>query len=755
MNTVAAFGFLNNEANGEVGHMRTARHTLWGWLALTVVAVGVAVAIAIRAGTGDVDPGGLALGLVSLMLAMAGLYQATLSQASQDTDTAKIADRLAGHIRQREEEARQRLLGGSDRTIDVEFAFVPSPAHHATGAAPRGTLKDIAAYYRDLRPGRLVITGAPGAGKTVLALQLMLLLLADRAPGAPVPVRLSLSTFDPGRHGLDDWITDQLIRTFQLRPAAAAALVTARLILPVLDGLDEMDAGEAPEGDSRSAAALEAMNGYLHGTTKGQLVLTCRSTTYVALEGANLWAEDASRIDIAPVSPAAAEAFVTARARRPARWEPVLNALHAGRSSPLVQGLSTPWRLTVALAVHDERHPDGSWVRDPVELLALTPQTPERIRDHLLDLFILAASSAGGTTAPYTRTQVHDWLTVLAGYLHTNTISPREVAGRHLSGTDLVLHELWPLTGPHRARTVHVLLTVAVWATIDLPAGLLDAWQVYATNVTLMVLAGLLLGIPPWPVPSRLERASAGTRAARHQLVNGLVGGLFWGGLIVVVDLGNVVGPVAGLAYGSVVGLAGGAMVGAGLAGVLSDAPEARRSHGNASPRGVVRNDLVTGFATGLVVGLGFAPYYWFAGGPVVALGAVLIYMLLFGLGGGRALALLYNRLFRCGFRGALDSLFRPWRVFGPLFRTGAGPALGAAGVRYLAFLLCTRRYWSGQPLPWRLGRFLDWCCEAGLMRTAGIAYQFRHREIQDFLIRGPIQHDPPNRPSSARMTRP
>src|SRR5262249_24102311 len=158
--------------------------------------------------------------------------------------------------------------------------FLPSPAHHATGAAPHGTLEEVATYYHALRPGRLVITGAPGAGKTVLALHLMLLLLADRAPGGPVPVRLSLSTFDPNRNKLDDWLADHLTRPYRLRPTAAAALVDARLILPVLDGLDEMDASETPGRDSRAAAALEAMNSYLYGTTKGQLVLTCRSTPY-------------------------------------------------------------------------------------------------------------------------------------------------------------------------------------------------------------------------------------------------------------------------------------------------------------------------------------------------------------------------------------------------------------------------------------------------------------------------------------------
>ncbi|MFF3404124.1 hypothetical protein ACFYW6_37315 [Streptomyces sp. NPDC002659] len=38
---------------------------------------------------------------------------------------------------------------------------------------------DILEYYRTTRPQRLVITGAAGAGKTVLALELLLALLED------------------------------------------------------------------------------------------------------------------------------------------------------------------------------------------------------------------------------------------------------------------------------------------------------------------------------------------------------------------------------------------------------------------------------------------------------------------------------------------------------------------------------------------------------------------------------------------------
>jgi len=64
------------------------------------------------------------------------------------------------------------------------------------------------------------------------------------------------------------------------------------------------------------------------------------------------------------------------------------------------------------------------------------------------------------------------------------------------------------------------------------------------------------------------------------------------------------------------------------------------------------------------------------------------------------------------------------------------GVVNASAGMRFAAFLLCVRT--GPRALPWRLERFLHWATEAGLMRTAGTAYQFRHRELQDWLARNP-----------------
>ena len=64
------------------------------------------------------------------------------------------------------------------------------------------------------------------------------------------------------------------------------------------------------------------------------------------------------------------------------------------------------------------------------------------------------------------------------------------------------------------------------------------------------------------------------------------------------------------------------------------------------------------------------------------------------------------------------------------------GLATGLTGWQYLALLVCTRR-WSRHRLPWRLGHFLAWSYDAGLIRTAA-SLQFRHRELQDYLARNP-----------------
>ncbi|MDT0310608.1 NACHT domain-containing protein [Streptomyces sp. DSM 44917] len=670
---------------------------------MAVLVLGTAlVLVVVRSGTGDVDPAGALVGAAGLAAGVWAVVLGVQARGWQDSDTAGLADRLAAVVLEAETAVWRGLLGGSDRTIDVPFVHRPAPAHEAAGAAPSGTLREVAGYYRSLRPGRLVVTGAPGAGKTVLALHLMLLLLQDRAPGDPVPVRLPLPGFDPAQHkpdrALAEWVAARLATDYGLRPAAAAALVAARKVLPVLDGLDEMDTDPRPGYRSRAAAALRAMNAYQQGTAKGQLIVTCRTAPYAALEALRVWAHDAARIDIVSLGAGAAWDFLTGRVTDTSRWEGVLDRLAADPAGPLAQGLSTPWRLTLAATVYEQREPaTGVHPRHPGELLDPALDTPDKVRDHLLGLFIPAATAihpAPDGTA-HNPEHVRAWLTTLARYLNTNATTGRTLSGRALPGTDILQHELWPLTGGHRARVIAAAVTGAIPMAAGVAAAAATAEPSAAASAALIpVLWALVSWLTVWPEPGTLDLRRLRTPADRHDLVFRLAFGLMLG-LMLGVTFGFILGVTLGLAVGFPSGLASGLAygLGYGLAFGLMAGFTRPGTVGAVSAKDVLRKAHVFGLAFGLAFGFvsGFA--VGFVSGFAVGLAA--------GLATGLA----------------------------------AGLAAGSVSVRYVVLLWLARRG-SGRWLPWRLGRFLEWCCQAGLMRTAGIAYQFRHRELQDFLAR-------------------
>ncbi|WP_435211452.1 NACHT domain-containing protein [Streptomyces sp. bgisy034] len=675
------------------------------------------------AGTGDVDPLGGIAGSASLV---AGIWAGVMARRTlvwQDTDTAGLADRLAPAVARQEAGVRHRLLGGDVRTIDVGFDFVPAPAGAGAvaGAAPDGTLSAITDYYRALRPGRLIITGAAGGGKTVLALQLMLRLLEDRRPGEPVPVRLSLSGFDLTTQTLEEWITERLVRDFRLKPRAARALVVGRKVVPVLDGLDEMDPEEEPHRTTRpatrAAAALQAMNTYLDGTGLGQLIVTCRSTAYEVLEAGERWAQDAARITIRPITAEVAWDFLAARTGGMDLWEPVMEAIAQEPEGPLARALATPWYLTVAATVYQPSHRGGIPGIAPSELLDPELTTETAIRDHLLRLLVPAATSTA--RGPYTTDQVQAWLGVLAVYLNTNTVTNRSGGGRRLPGTDLVLHELWPLAG-NRPRTLHTYLTLLILALLTVvltSTGREPVVEGALMGVPFALLALLVAAQTFWPAPSRLDWAWL--RNSGNLLGLGLFLVIFGWLVAVLVMMGVTVAFAVAVTVSEFV--AGGfgtvpvvwvLVVFASVIGwmilyafVMAMSVLLVRESFDAGvvssvmPRDVIRADLRAGAVFGTAFG-------------AVAMATVMGMITLWaGIGAG-------------GKAGAVA-------VFGVAAGAWAAPA------RYVAFLLATRQRWaSGRWLPWRLGRFLDWCCGVGLMRTAGVAYQFRHRELQEFLAR-------------------
>jgi hypothetical protein len=701
---------------------------------------------------GDVDPFAAVLGLLALTVGVWGAWLSARALRLQDTHLTNAAGLLAEAVLAVERDARSRLLGVHDKTIDVEFDFLPAEAHNAAGAGPVGHLSEVVAYYGQLRPRRMVITGVPGAGKTVLAVELMLGLLENRAPEDPVPVRLSAAAWNTARP-VEVWLSAHLAEVYRVPDTAARALVAARRVLPVVDGLDEMDNDPSLPFASRAAQAVRALNAYQRGRGKAELVLTCRSSHYAALEAMGVWAQDAAHVEIRPVSTVKARAFLGDRVGNLARWQYVLQTIDHSPSGPLSQAMSTPWRLTLAVTIYEQRDPSsGAYLYDPDALLASGLDTTDAIRDQLLSQFIPAATAIHSPSKgpSYTPEQVHTWLAVLASYLNQNAITGQSVAGRSLSSIDVVLHELWPLAGARLPRVVHAALIAGAWSVsaaavlVQVP---ISSNPLFLLSVAVWTLATLwpvfIAWHDVWPETTRADLHRLRTRSGARRLSSGLPVGLAGGGVA-----GVGVGIAAGIASGLTVGLVT-ALVAGVAAGLAAPGPI-----GAGDPRDMVRADLAFGMSFGLMVGLAAgltAGLAGLAGGAVMAvaggvLGAVAGRMFgtvasgaMFGLTGGSAVTLM--SVVTADHAGTLAGVLTACLAGGLTIGIGGGPVLGLAGglagTRYLALLLCTR-WWSNGWLPWRLGRFLNWCCGASLIRVAGSGYQFRHRELQDYLARHP-----------------
>ncbi|MFJ4321987.1 NACHT domain-containing protein [Streptomyces tricolor] len=655
---------------------------------------------------------GAVIALAGLSVAVWSGYISWLAWRQQETNSVELAAKLAQAVFRKETLARHRLLGGHDRSIDVDFLFRSSPHHDAVGADASGHLNDIVSYYRALTPHRLVITGEAGAGKTVLALELVLGLLQDRNPEDPVPLRLPLSSWnnvsvrgpspkadpDPAA-ALRTWVCQHLVDDYGMSLVAAQTLFDAGKMLPVLDGLDEMDSDGAPGWASRARKALEVLNSYQQGRKKASLVLTCRSDQYRALIADRIWVQDAAWIEIGSVGLAKARSFIEGRASDPTRWHHVLEALERAPSEPVAGALSTPWRLTLAAVVYEQRNPDtGHFLREPTELLNPMLATPEAVRDHLLSHFVeaAAATSPTGLGARHTPSQIHTWLHTLAAYLSFNAVSGGFVTGLSSSAgshTDLVMHELWLLPAHHRPGLVRAFLysLSGPWMAIFvMTAAMLarprETHPLIFIAVILAIVALLLYLMRPAATTHSIGPNHPWVRSGPSDFALGIVGGF-----------------LSSIAFGIGFELLG------GMASWLVFA-------------------LAFSLGVGLHAGSPGVSKYRRRGGRVV---------FPFWVGGGVALGIVSH----------FGDIFVSYPVCWAVVTLGmliwlwfsVGDSLVSSGMRFMALLACTR--WGASRLPWRLGDFLRWAETAGLVRVAGAAYQFRHLELQVWLA------NPENRP--------
>jgi NACHT domain len=461
-----------------------------------------------------------------------------------------IADQLASAVLQQwEQEAALRRLydpyplsvswTAADEALTDDWAHLERLAKGADWPAPRqpqawarnpselaGKGDGLAGIVAKVPTRRMMVLGEPGSGKTMLMVRLLLVLMRHRLPGDPVPILLPLASWDPNQQDLRVWLRAQMcIEHPSLATPApvgsgtgdrAEALLAKGLIVPILDGLDEIPASfRGP-----AIARINEAPGFSEG-----LVVTCRMAEYRSaarpVEGPEIILRAAAAIRLKPPGTNAVAKYLLDDAGGPIsrdRWRPVIAVL--GTQEPVAQALTTPLMIGLARIIYNPLPGDLNGktpAHQPAELLSHA-RFPDRksVENHLLDVFIWAAYKPGPEHSRrlpnygWSYEQAKRWLVFLARNQETQERGTLDIAWWRLSDT-----------------LDKNLTTFIISSTLGIVAAIGYPFQGFGIGLTIGLLAGLFI--------------RAHTRKAEIKLTYGLTGGLIGGaiaGLIVLAIFG-------------------------------------------------------------------------------------------------------------------------------------------------------------------------------------------------------------------------
>ncbi|MGH3709712.1 MAG: NACHT domain-containing protein [Pseudonocardiaceae bacterium] len=684
----------------------------WPWLVTVVMAVIAALVlpVTINIATGTLPeswkphlwlawPAAAVLATLSIVWELRRRSAASAVQGAEFEQLDRVVERLARAVREQwEAEVAMRSLRRPEplhlrwSTTSAPVAAPPAAVlgPRAVGGRPRrlrlhGGLDDVVDKFLALPRRQLVVLGAPGAGKTVLAVLFTLDLLDKRRPDDPLPVLLTLSSWNPDEH-LHGWIARRLIEDYKLRRSVATQLVSSGRVLPVLDGLDELP-------NTLRGAAIEGIDHALAGHKP--VVVTCRSEEYqTAVTTSGQVLATAAVVELEPISLRDTIMFLSASTVASSdRWNPVFEHLRTQPMGPLAEALSTPLMVSLARTVYTNP------ATNPTDLLDSKIFTTRRnVEQHLLDAFLLATyrehrpppptSRPSHPARPHYRTeQVQRWLTFLA--CHLRWLRTRDLAWWQLQ------HATAGLVGGVRAGLVVGSISGLFSGIAVGPVAGITVGSVSALSAS-CVVGGLLSWLTKPPQSPTFPHVAQG--ALRPLVLAELWRWLVFGlSTSVVLSLGmwlyaGIVGPWEVILM-TAIGLIAGLVQSLAMRGISAETTFA------ASPKSVLRGNKAASWllALGTWIGFGFLLFVSFA--VVAGVGDIPAWLLLFS--GAMITA--------CGLG---------WIIF----------------EHWFSFLVARGWLALRGKLPWRLMTFLQDAHQRGVLRQVGAIYQFRHALLQDRL---------------------
>jgi hypothetical protein len=694
-------------------------------------------------------------------------------------ELARLADRLAELIRgQWEDEVILRQLNNphplpirwvaADESLSHDWSALTELATSGAGWPPNqnrqlwangpeqlsGSGNDLYEVLARVPTGRLLVLGEPGAGKTMLMVRLVLDLLKRREDGSPVPALVSLAAWDPRSKALHDWLPVQLASDLGLAgvgipgltgSALIKAMLSAGLIMPVLDGLDEIP-------DLDRARAISQINEAMRPGER--LVVTCRTGQYRSATRLSKGPEPiliaTATVELCPLDTEAdADAvskYLIRDAGSPtasARWAPVIGQLNS--KIPVAQALTTPLMIGLARDIYNPRPGlETENYRDPAELCDPAFSDRQTVELHLFDAFVAAQYRSDARPRDRRKAaKAEKWLTFLACHLEVT-----------IEGTDFAWWELQRSVSP----LVPALLAGCVAGlAAALAAGLGTAVHGPGTALAAGFGAGTTYGLGiAAAMTFIISRHRSYRNASFNSLISGVTAGLGAGlgtgiafGMSSAIQHGPVAGLKAGLVPALIYGIANAAAI--GLVTVRGQAPGPSRTlRWRFSIRSLAAA-VAAGLGAGILNGLPGGSVTGPVDGLIAAIATALAVGLATGLTGvqqdpARAAASPDAALRRD--RGAAFTIMLCSGLgVGVLFALGYSPlvGLGVALTTGLAFGLAVSmpktawptygltRGWlaAHRRLPWSLMTFMAEAHRRGILRRVGTVYQYRHAGLQ------------------------